>query len=156
MPRLRSKPAVLPPALIGWRERVRLPALGIGPIVAKVDTGARTAALHAEDIEIEIRGLRRLVRFTVPIDGRNHHCEAALAGHRQVKNTSGKSQNRAVIETEIGIGPERIMAEVTLTDRTDMGVPMLLGRATVRGRFIVHPGKSFILSRPKRPRKKRP
>lgn len=155
MPRLRPKSPVSPPALIGWREHVRLPALGIGPILAKIDTGARSAALHAEDIRIEWRGFRGLVRFTVPVNGRNHHCEATLAGHRKVKSTSGHSQTRAVIETEITIGAEHIVAEVTLTDRTDMGVPMLLGRATVRGRFIVHPGRSFLISRPKPAKKKK-
>jgi hypothetical protein len=129
------------PPLIGWRERVRLPLLGLGPLIAKIDTGARTAALHAEDITV--RGRR--VRFNV----HGKPCEAALHGKRRVKNTSGLSETRAVILTEIKIGKTVFSAEVTLTDRTDMGVPMLLGRATIRGRYLVHPGKSFIISRKK-------
>jgi hypothetical protein len=128
--------------LIGWRERIRLPGLGLGPLTAKVDTGARSAALHAEDIRI--RG--RHVTFSV----HGKPCEAKLHGKRRVKNSSGLSETRAVIETEIKIGKSLFTAEVTLTDRTDMGVPMLLGRATIRGRYLVHPGRSFIITKIKR------
>jgi hypothetical protein len=142
MPRLRNKPSAPLPELIGWRERVRLPQLGIGLITAKVDTGARSAALHAEDIEIH--GSR--VRFRVSINGRHHHCEMSLAGHRRVKSTSGHSEARAVIETDVVVGHHRFPAEITLTNRTDMGVPMLLGRASIRGRFVVHPGRAFLVS----------
>lgn len=146
MPRLRNRTPAPPPELIGWRERVRLPQLGIGLIIAKVDTGARSAALHAEDIEIH--GSR--VRFRVHVNGRDHHCEMQLAGHRRVKSTSGHSEARAVIETDVVVGHHRFAVEITLTDRTDMGVPMLLGRAGIRGRFLVHPGRSFIVSAKKK------
>jgi hypothetical protein len=129
--------------LIGWRERVRLPELGIGPIIAKVDTGARTAALHAEDIRI----LGRTVWFKVPVNGRTHHCHLPYRGEKRVKSTSGHSSTRVVVETVIRIGTLDIPAQITLTDRTDMGVPMLLGRTTVRGHFVVHPGRSYIVSR---------
>lgn len=144
MPRIKSRETTAPP-LIGWRERVKLPQLGIGLLVAKVDTGARTAALHAEDIEQH--GHR--VRFRVPVNGREHHCDAALAGERRVKSSSGHGETRVVIETDVVIGIHRFPIEVTLTNRTDMGVPMLLGRAAIRGRFVVHPGRSFIVSRRK-------
>jgi hypothetical protein len=127
--------------LIGWRERVRLPEIGIGPIEAKIDTGARTAALHAKDIRIEGRGLHRKVHFRVPLNGR-----------KRIKSTSGHSQSRAVVETLIAVGEVTIRAFITLTDRADMGVPLLLGRATVKAHFIVHPGRSYIVSR----KKKRP
>lgn len=139
----RDFPAL--PELIGWRERVRLPALGLGLLTAKIDTGARSAALHAEDIEQ--RGAR--VRFSIPLDGRLHHCDAAVAGRRRVKSSSGHGETRLVIETDVVIGKHRFPIEVTLTDRADMGVPMLLGRAAIRGRFVVHPGRSHILSRRK-------
>jgi hypothetical protein len=129
--------------MIGWKERVYLPDLGLGPIVAKVDTGARSAALHAENIAI--RGKR--VRFSVHVNGRNHWQDKALAGHRRVKSSSGHSEQRAVIETALTVGRHTYAIEVTLTDRTDMGVPMLLGRSSVRGRFLVNPAKSFILSK---------
>lgn len=146
MPRLRPKTPSTLPQLIGWRERVRLPELAIGIITAKVDTGAKSAALHAEDIEVH--GSR--VRFRVPLNGRDHQYDLPLAGHRRVKSTSGHSEARAVIETDVKIGEHRFATEVTLTNRTDMGVPMLLGRASIKGRFVVHPGRSFILSRKKK------
>jgi hypothetical protein len=147
MPRLRPKaPLHKPPDLIGWRERVHLPKLGIGPLIAKIDTGARSAALHAEDIVI--RGHH--VRFSVPNGDRRHHFDLPIKGQRRVKSTSGHSELRAVVETDIAIGAAKFTAEITLTDRKDMGVPMLLGRATIRGKFIVHPGRSFLISRTKR------
>jgi hypothetical protein len=144
MPTLR--PTIYPLPLIGWRERVHLPKLGLGPLIAKIDTGARSAALHAEDIII--RGSH--VRFAIPNNGRKHHYELPIKGQRRVKSTSGHSEIRAVVETDIAIGLSKFTAEITLTDRADMGVPMLLGRATIRGRFIVHPGRSFLISRTKR------
>ena len=144
MPSLR--PTIYPLPLIGWRERVHLPKLGLGPLIAKVDTGARSAALHAEDIIV--RGSH--VRFAIPTNGRKHHYELPIKGQRRVKSTSGHSEMRAVVETDIAIGTTKFTAEITLTDRTDMGVPMLLGRATIRGKFIVHPGRSFLISRTKR------
>ena len=147
MPRIRTKPAeAKAPPLIGWRERVRLPEIGIGPIIAKIDTGARSAALHAENIHVS--GHR--VSFCVPVNGRVHHCELAVKGRRRVKSTSGHSEMRIVVETDVKIGTQQFTVEVTLTDRADMGVPMLLGRASIRDRFAVHPGRSFIISRKKR------
>lgn len=150
MPQLKSStPKKLPPKLIGWRERVNLPKLGLGPLIAKIDTGARSAALHAEDIII--RG--HYVRFAIPSNGRKHHFELPIKDLRRVKSTSGHSEMRAVVETDIAIGSMKFAAEVTLTNRTDMGVPMLLGRATIRGKFIVHPGRSFLISPVKRKHK---
>ncbi|HQX85408.1 MAG TPA: RimK/LysX family protein, partial [Aestuariivirga sp.] len=117
MPTLR--PTLYPLPLIGWRERVVLPKLGLGPLIAKVDTGARSAALHAEDISI--RGSH--VRFAIPSNGRKHHYELPIKGQRRVKSTSGHSEMRAVVETEIAIGLVKFTAEITLTNRMDMGVP---------------------------------
>ncbi len=145
MPRLKTRTAD-PPALIGWREKVSLPALAIGTIFAKIDTGARTAALHATDIRVT--GGR--VEFTVVVKGRRHHCNLPLKGERRVKSSSGHSAARAMVETEVAIGQHRFSIEVTLTDRTDMGVPMLLGRASLGGRFLVHPARTQILSAKKR------
>ncbi|MFO0992451.1 MAG: RimK/LysX family protein [Hyphomicrobiales bacterium] len=142
--------------VVGWREYVKLPQLGIGKFIAKIDTGAKTAALHAENIDISGSGQRKTVNFVVAINGRHHHCQLPLAGQRRVKNSSGASELRVVVETEIQLGKRLITAEVTLTNRTDMGVPMLLGRATVRDHFLVHPGRSFLISAPKTAKKPRP
>jgi hypothetical protein len=134
------------PRLIGWRERVGLPALGLGPFLAKIDTGARSAALHA--VGIRVHG--RKVWFRVPHGLRHHHVELHHKGERRIKNTSGRIESRVVIETMVAIGKDSFPVEFTLTDRSDMGVPMLLGRAAVRGRYVVHPGRSFLLSREKK------
>ncbi len=148
MPNL-TRPTLFPLPFIGWKEYVVLPKLGIGPLVAKIDTGARSAALHAD--EIEIRGER--VRFVLNDDRGRHIHFAPLISQRRVKSSNGQIETRAVIETVISVGRFTLTSEITLTDRTDMEVPMLLGRATVRGSFLVHPGKTFILSKMK---KKRP
>jgi hypothetical protein len=134
------------PSVIGWREIVSLPDLNIGSLIAKIDTGARSAALHAEDI----KRVGRRVKFKVPIDGHVHRFDLPLHGQRRVKSTSGHSQNRFVIVSRIKVGRDVFDAEITLTDRADMGVPMLLGRAAIRGRYLVHPGRSFLLSRNRR------
>lgn len=142
------------PEVIGWREHVRLPMLGIGPIVAKIDTGARSAALHAEDIELIESGRR--VRFKVPrsaSSAKRVACELPVIDWRMVKNSGGWAELRFVIETEIAIGRTTFAAEITLTNRTDMGVPMLLGRKTLLGKFLVHPAKSFMQSKKKVPRR---
>ena len=90
------------------------------------------------------------MRCAIPNNGRKHHYELPIKGQRRVKSTSGHSEMRAVVETDIAIGATRFTVEITLTDRADMGVPMLLGRATIRGKFIVHPGSAFLISRTKR------
>jgi hypothetical protein len=133
----------------GWREYIALPALGIGPLVAKLDTGARSAALHAENIEIYEKDGRHRIRFDVPLSAHSKavkSCDLELSDERRVKNTGGKSELRQVVETELKLGDMSWPAQITLTDRTDMGVPMLLGRNTIKGKFVVHPGRSFLVS----------
>ena len=135
--------------LAGWREYIALPALGIGPLIAKLDTGARSAALHAENIEIYQKDGHSRIRFDVPLDSSSKKvksCDLLLSDERRVKNTGGGSELRQVVETELQLGEVSWQAQITLTNRTDMGVPMLLGRSTIRGRFVVHPGRSFVLS----------
>jgi hypothetical protein len=136
--------------LAGWREFVNLPELEIGPIPAKADTGAMSAALHAENIVVHsVDGARR-VRFDAFIDEARHitrACDLPLHGVKRVKSSTGTVEDRWVVETEIELGQTRWRALVTLTDRNEMGLPMLLGRATLRGRFVVHPGRSFLLTR---------
>ena len=145
----RRKRSAADQALAGWREYVNLPALGIGPLVAKLDTGARSAALHAENMSIyDVDGESR-IRFDVPHgDGDGvRSCDLRLVHERLVKNTGGRRELRQVVETDIELGGVVWQAQITLTDRTDMGVPMLLGRATIRERFLVHPARSFVVSR---------
>ncbi len=141
-----TRPTLYPTPLIGWREDVSLPEFGAGVLVAKIDTGARTAALHAEDILI--KGKR--VSFALDIDAKMQRLEVPLAGIKKVKSSNGFSELRPIVEILIQIGNHRFSVETTLTDRTDMGVPMLLGRNSIKGKFIVHPGRSFLISRAKK------
>jgi hypothetical protein len=130
--------------MIGWKEYIKFPRLGLGPLVAKIDTGARTAALHADEIQVSGRRVRFLI---IGEDGKRRWFRAPMAGHKRVKSSNGISELRPVIRATLELGGRFLKTEMTLTDRTDMGVPMLLGRATIKGHFIVNPAKSFLLSR---------
>jgi hypothetical protein len=126
---------------VGWKEHVTFPKLKLGPIIAKIDTGARTSALHAD--AIEVAGKR--VRFE--IDGKRY--AAPLVGHKRVKSSNGQSETRAVIRATVQLGAKVFKTEITLTDRTDMEVAMLLGRNSIKGLVLVNPAKSFVLTRRK-------
>ena len=133
------------PVIIGWREKVSLPQLGVGTFFAKVDTGARSAALHATNIE---RAAHH-VNFVLPLPRRHHHCRLPLKGMKRVKSSNGQIETRAVVETDVKIGRITLRIDITLTDRTDMGVAMLLGRSSIGADFLVHPTKTNIISRKK-------
>ena len=137
-----TRPTLFLLPIVGWKEFVSFPKLGLGPLVAKIDTGARTAALHAD--RIEVTGKR--VRFV--IDKRTYR--APLVGQKRVKSSNGISELRPVIRATLQVGSKLLKTEITLTDRADMEVPMLLGREALKGRFIVNPARSFILSRGKK------
>jgi hypothetical protein len=133
------RPTLFTTPIAGWKEAVSFPKLKLGPIVAKLDTGARTASLHVDAIGIEGRRVRFMIgrkRFAAP-----------LVGHKRVKSSNGHSEMRPVIRATIQLGPHLIKAEITLSNRTDMDVPMLLGRNTVKGLCVVHPSKTFLLTR---------
>jgi hypothetical protein len=136
-----KRPMLFSLPIVGWKEHVSFPKLKLGPLVAKIDTGARTSALHAD--EIEVAGKR--VRFV--IDGKRY--AAPLVGHKRVKSSNGHSETRAVIRATVQLGSNTFKTEITLTDRTDMDVPMLLGRNSINGSFVVNPAKTFVLSRRK-------
>jgi hypothetical protein len=137
-------------SIIGWRERVALPDLGISQIKAKIDTGARSSALHAFDVEPFSRDGKTMVRFKVHPYQRDTHrtvsTEAELIDQRQVRNSGGHAQLRPVIQTMVELNGERWLIELTLTNRDVMGFRMLLGRQAVRKRFLVDAGRSFVQS----------
>ena len=151
-----DKPAIV---VVGWREWVTLPDLSIEFIKAKVDTGARTSALHAFDVVLEREHGAVTVFFSIHPNQRRAdpvvECMAPLIERRDVKDSGGHVERRCVIETNIVMGDCSIYSEVTLTDRDSMGFRMLVGRAALRGMFIVDPAKSYALGTRSKLRKRR-
>jgi hypothetical protein len=134
---------------IGWREFVDLPDLGIRHFRAKIDTGARTSAIHATQQKLLKQDGAAWVEFHVPVPGtpRTTRCRARLVESRAIKNTSGVPEDRYVIETTLVMGGRRWPIEVSLADRENMGFDLILGRTAIRRRrILVNPGKSYLLS----------
>ena len=136
--------------IIGWREWLALPELQIPAIKAKVDTGARTSALHAFFVEPLTRDGIQMVRFGVhPLQKRldlEIICEAPVKDYRSVSDSGGHREMRYVIETVICLGDRRLRAELTLTNRDNMKFRMLLGR-TAMDHVAVIPDKSYLTGR---------
>ncbi len=148
-----------PLVIIGWREWVSLPEIGISRIKAKIDTGARSSSLHAFDIQRFDDEGRSFVRFNVhPVQRREDIsvlCEAEVHDVRNVKSSSGESSDRIVIQTPVSWMGETWTVDLTLADRTQMGFRMLVGREAVRGRMLVDPGRSYFGGRPRKKKRKR-
>lgn len=144
---------------IGWREWLGLPGLGIAAIKAKVDTGARSSALHAFDIEEYAADGQTMVRFKVHPFQRDSattvEAVAPLVDRRPVRSSQGQATVRPVIVTTLALGGELYQIEITLVRRDAMGFRMLLGRQAVRRRFVVDPGRSYVTGRRKHRRRKK-
>ena len=136
---------------IGWREWVGLPGLGIDQIKAKIDTGARTSALHAFALRPFIVGDKQKICFDIhPIQNNTDvivTCTADIIDKRWVSDSGGHREERFVISTPVTMGDKTWNIEITLTERDSMLFRMLLGRSAIRRRFIVNPGRSFIKSK---------
>jgi hypothetical protein len=139
--------------IIGWREWVSLPQLGIDKIKVKIDTGARTSALHAcsikpfwengvEKISFDIHPFQHTTTYVVT-------CVAEVIDKRWVTDSGGHEEERYVICTPICIAGTLWPIEITLTERENMLFRMLLGRSALRKRFIVNPAKSFVTTKVK-------
>jgi len=135
--------------ILGSEEWCSFPELGIPAIKARVDSGAKTSALHAINIAPFVKEAENWVKFDInPIQNNLKtviHCEAKLIDKRIVKSSSGFREQRYVIQTNIKIGNDTWVIEMTLTNRDSMGFRMLLGREAMSGRILVDPEQKYLL-----------
>ncbi|GFE63409.1 ribosomal protein S6 modification protein [Litoreibacter roseus] len=135
--------------VIGWHECISLPDLGLRDFAVKVDTGARTTALHAANIETFRKDGQDWVRFDPPRIGDHQPAtyEGPVFAIRDITNTSGVPEPRIVIQTPLVIAGRKWKIDVSLADRGSMRFPLILGRRALRGHNIaVHPGRSYLVS----------
>ena len=133
---------------VGWREIVQLPELGLRGIPAKIDTGARTSSLDATILDEYERDGQTYVQFAVDFSRQHVRqvCEAVHVDWRGITSSNGKTQRRRIIKTPLKIGGLTFRAEISLADRSDMRFPMLIGRSSLRRRFVVDSGHSWLQS----------
>lgn len=136
---------------VGWREWVSLPELGIEHIKAKIDTGARTSALHAFSVRAFTKHGKKMVRFQIhPYQRRNDvvvECVAPVLDKRWVTDSGGHRERRYVIESSVKLGDLVWPIELTLTNRENMKFRMLLGRTAMKGKITVNPGRSYLVGK---------
>lgn len=136
---------------IGWREWVELPALCDRRILAKIDTGAKTSAIHAHRIrELVIDGRPHVEFYIHPVQKQRRpevHCLAPIHDRRTIKSSNGAEQQRIVILAKLRLGKRERDIELSLANRDDMGFRLLLGRDALRKNVIIHPARSFLLGR---------
>lgn len=146
-------------AVAGWREWVALPALDVDWVKAKVDTGARSSAIHAYDVAVTHRDGVDIASFEIhpwqrsDLDARR--VELPVLDRRTVRSSTGHEEERLVVRTTIRIVGLDLDAELTLANRDDMGFRMLIGREALRGRVLVDPGRSYLGPRPARSLRRR-
>lgn len=136
------------PTEIGWREWVALPEFGVPAIQAKVDTGADSSSLHAFNQKRFERDGLEYITFEIHPGKRSKSgailCESQVVMERKVRNPGGRSEVRPVISTSVVVNGVTIRALINLTERDEMSFRMLIGRRTLRGRFLVNPGRSYL------------
>ncbi len=152
------------PLVLGWKERGSLPDLGVSRLRMKLDTGARSSALHVERMEVvgehDVDGetFPRL-RLELLVGSRDEperrEVEVGAVAWKWVRDTGAKAERRPVIRTRIVCGPLDTVADVTITDRTGMNFRMLLGRLTLAGHCVVDPARGYVQT-PRPPHRRRP
>ncbi len=143
---------------VGWREWVALPSLGIARIKAKLDTGARTSALHALRSDRYTERGAPHVRLHVQPRQRDGEgvlvVETAIIDERTVTDSSGHRERRIVVASDVALGTERWSIELTITNRDTLRFRMLLGRSAMQGHLIIDPDRSYVLGKPDKARSK--
>jgi hypothetical protein len=147
-----------PPIILGWREWVGLPDLGVGAIRAKLDTGARSSALHVDTIKPFKRSGIDWVKFTILQDSRVRRpsiaARARVLDERMVRDSGGHEHLRVVIRTTLDVAGRRWPIDLTLASRAPMSFRMLLGRQGLSGRVVLDPAHSYLAGRPASLRRK--
>ncbi len=147
-----ADPTRCEPTLVGWREWLAFPEWGIPAVKVKIDTGARTSALHVDDLDVVERAGHRVATFTVHPWQRSERdgveVTVPLVDERSVTSSSGETSTRPVVMAVIELDGEPHEIELTLTRRDDMGFRMLLGRKAMEGRYLVDPSHSYLTGRP--------
>ena len=133
--------------VLGWREWLALPDLGIHAIRAKVDTGARSSALHVDTLECFQSGGREWVRFTVATGAGLVVVESTVHDRRPVTDSGGHASERIFLRTALSLAGQAYPVEINLTSRRNMLFPMLLGRTALARHFLVDPARSFRAGR---------
>ena len=140
--------------LVGWREWVSLPSVGVRWIKAKIDTGARTSAIHAFDMEDLERDGARWVRYWIhpwqKSDDDAVEVESEVVDQRVVRSSNGQEEERLVVVHDVRLAGRVVPAEVTLSRRDEMGFRMLIGRQALAQGYVVDAGLSYAGKRPKR------
>lgn len=138
--------------VVGWREWVALPVVGVDWIKAKIDTGARTSAIHAFDVEeYSESGLDRVTFSVHPwqnSDVDSVRTDAPVLDRREVRSSSGHADERLFVRMEISLAGRLVTAEVSLSNRDEMGFRMLIGREALAQGFVVDPATSYLAGRP--------
>ena len=137
-----------PLKVVGWREWISFPEFGGPSIRAKVDTGARTSAIHARNIRISVRDGIEYADFDIyPHQRDSHvivHCRAPIVARRRIRNSGGHAQDRVIVRTPLRIGDDVFNIDLSLTRRDQMGYRMLLGRRALKNRYVVDSGRSYV------------
>ena len=145
--------------IAGWREWVSLPGIGVPWLKAKLDTGARSSAIHAFDLDEFRQDGELWVRYSVHPWQRSGEdavtAESRVLDRRTVRSSSGHSEERYVVHLDVSLVGHVVTAEMTLSRRDEMGFRMLIGREALRKGFVVDPGRSYLGGRPKRVTRRR-
>ncbi|GAA1132867.1 RimK/LysX family protein [Nocardioides aquiterrae] len=138
----------------GWREWVGLPGWGVEWVKAKLDTGARSSAIHAFDVHEFERDGQTWVRFSIHPWQRSAEdaatVESPVHDRRRVRSSSGHTTERYVVRMDVTLLGRTVPTEMTLTSRDQMGFRMLIGREALRQGFVVDPARSYLGERPPR------
>jgi hypothetical protein len=150
---MRPEPSVSEAFVIGWREWLALPDLGVGAVKAKIDSGARTSALHVDTIDCRERDGVTWLHFSVATGRRQAapiECMAPAIARRNVTDSGGHTTLRWFIRTRVELGGIGFETEINLTNRRNMLFPMLLGRSALGQRFLLDPAASYRCGKPQR------